>query len=177
VKGICPFVLRKAGLTAIALDLPCHGAKGYGGLDCWRARIQGGDDIFTPLCAEMSSILDTLGSAHAGVIGVSRGGYAALVCAAHEPRLDVLALIAPVTDLSRLTEFQGMEPMPAPVIHRSMLVRIGKHDDRVGTDLATAYAKHAGAELTLLNSEGHTAPEDGATAIWMAKAFNQAPLP
>jgi pimeloyl-ACP methyl ester carboxylesterase len=176
--GIIPIgpALEKAGFSVVTLDLPCHGSDApwrhrHDALGCWRRRIEAGDrEIFTRFAAQVSDVIDQLHVTSITAVGISRGGYTALVCAAHDPRITKLALIAPVTDLWRLSEFQGLPRSPAldaPIPHVPTLIRIGKHDTRVGTDAAENFAHHIGATLQLLDIQGHNAPEDGSTVKWI----------
>lgn len=168
--------LQKAGYSVVSLDLPCYGSDApwrHRGdtLGCWRRRIESGHrGIFRDFCARVSDVLDQLGESSVSAVGISKGGYIALVCAAQEPRITKLALICPVTDLWRLTEFQGMPrdaAFAAPLVSKPTLIRIGKWDDRVGTAEATAFAQRDNATLQLLDVHGHTAPEDGSTITWL----------
>lgn len=176
--GIIPLgpVLSKAGYSVVTLDLPCHGSDApwrhrHDPLGCWRRRIEGGDrEIFTRFANHVSDVIDQLGVHSITAVGISRGGYIALVCAAHDPRITKLALIAPVTDLWRLSEFKGLprnSAFDAPHPTEPVLVRIGKRDDRVGTAEAVAFAHTVNATLQLLDTQGHNAPEDGSTISWI----------
>lgn len=163
-----------AGYTVVSLDLPCHGADGdtNTGLTCWRARIEAGQDIFTPFGAKLSSVIDDLGPRRVGIVGISRGCYAALKCAALDPRITAMTLIAPLTDLARLSEFAGMPSAPAPqVLNRNILVRVNQNDDRIGSDEAIAYAQAVNATLQVIPGDGHYVPEDGSTLTWLSANF------
>jgi pimeloyl-ACP methyl ester carboxylesterase len=105
--------LISAGYTLLALDLPCHGADAEPGddpLGCWRRRIAGGDhELFRRYCAGLAAVLDELKLTNVRVLGLSRGGYLAITCAAYDLRLQDIALIAPVTNLANLFEFNGFK--------------------------------------------------------------------
>jgi len=172
--------LLSAGYSAMSLDLPCHGADAEPGvqpLDCWAQRIAAGDkDIFLNFCVGLFGVLDQLGAPEVGIVGISRGAYVAITCAAYDGRFRDLALEIPVTDLNYLTEFKSMPVDEAlfgsgqyvPYISdRAGLVRIGKDDTRVGTALAVAFAQKVGATLELTDAVGHEIAEDGSTIIWL----------
>lgn len=178
--GRIPSDLIGAGFSLLALDLPCHGADATEPpgkeLVCWRKRLESGDrDLFLRYCAGLSAVLDHLDAKKAYVVGQSRGGYVAATCAAYDQRLTALALIMPVTDLTRLSEFSGYDPGPdfrlgqyrPELITRAILVRIGNDDPRVGTDAATEFARQMGATLRIIDSPGHDVPEDGSTTEWL----------
>jgi pimeloyl-ACP methyl ester carboxylesterase len=174
--------LVTAGYQVLTLDLPCNDGEpttptvenlANDPLYCWSVWIHDGDTaIFTQFCAELSNVLSALQLDEVGIVGVSRGGYVATTCAAYEPRITSVVLIKPVTDLNYLSEFKQY---PAPealfsiwqyvpaMSHLPVLVRIGKSDHRVGTDLAVAFAREIHADLQLLDTVGHSAPEDGST--------------
>lgn len=172
--------LLSAGYSVLTLDLPCHGADAVVGvkpLDCWSQRIAAGDrDIFLRFCAGLSDVLDTRGVSKAAILGVSRGAYVAMTCAAYDERFRDLVLEIPVTDLNYLTEFKatpvdeslfGTDQYVPYLTALSSLVRIGKADARVGTDLATAFANKLGAQLRLTDADGHSIAEDGSTITWL----------
>lgn len=170
--------LAREGFSVVSLDLPSHhvGDDPFA-LPGWRRRIENGEtDIFTRFCDSVSAVLDDLHATRASVVGISRGGYVAAICAARDGRFQNIALLAPVTDLTLLEEFRGAVVDPniyglgqyIPILaQRSVLVRIGRNDQRVGTDAAVAFARTIGADLQLLNVEGHQVPEDGSTARWL----------
>jgi pimeloyl-ACP methyl ester carboxylesterase len=169
------------GFSVLSLDLPCQGADAIPGvepLDCWRQRIDQGDsNLFTDYCAGLAAVLDKVGAVDASVIGISRGGYVAITCAAYDPRLTKLALIAPVTDLAYLTEFSGdhvdeQEFGTAQYIpylqDRRILVRVGRTDTRVGTGLVVNFANLVHADLEYTDGAGHdTTDPSEATVAWL----------
>jgi pimeloyl-ACP methyl ester carboxylesterase len=166
--------LVAAGYNVLSVDLPCHGAdapaNGEDALLCWAQRLATGtyNDMFLDTCADLSAVLDHLGVDKAAIVGISRGGYAAITCAAYDARFVDVALIAPVTDLNYLWEFHAL-PVSESLFNvqqyipdlstRNVLVRIGEHDTRVDTSLALTYGRAVGATLELLNTVGHYAPE------------------
>jgi pimeloyl-ACP methyl ester carboxylesterase len=172
--------LLSAGYSAVSLDLPCHGADAEPGvqpLDCWAQRIAAGNkDIFLSFCAGLFGVLDKLGASKVGIVGISRGAYVAITCAAYDERFRDLALEIPVTDLNYLTEFKSMpvdetlfgtDQYVPYISDRVSLVRIGKEDTRVGTALAVAFAQKVGATLELTAAMGHEIAEDGSTITWL----------
>jgi pimeloyl-ACP methyl ester carboxylesterase len=164
----------------MSLDLPCHGADAEPGvqpLDCWAQRIAAGDkDIFLTFCAGLFRVLKRLGVSEVGIVGISRGAYVAITCAAYNERFRDLALEIPVIDLNYLTEFKslpvdealfGTDQYVPYVRDRAILVRIGRNDTRVGTALAVAFAQEVDATLELTDAVGHLIAEDGSTITWL----------
>jgi pimeloyl-ACP methyl ester carboxylesterase len=172
--------LLSAGYSVMSLDLPCHGADAEPGvepLDCWAQRIAAGDeDVFLRFCAGLLAVMDYRDVSSAGMVGISRGAYVGITCAAYDQRFPSLVLGIPVTDLNFLTEFESHPVDPAvfgtdqyvPYLgNRNSLVRIGKHDERAGTSLAVAFSEKIGATLVLTDAVGHVLAEDGSTIDWL----------
>lgn len=172
--------LLSAGYSVMSLDLPCHGADAEAGvqpLDCWAQRIANGDEeIFLRFCAELVAVMEHLDVSAAGMVGISRGAYVAITCAAYDERFLSLVLGIPVTDLNYLTEFKsrpadpiifGTDQYVSYLDNRSSIVRIGKHDERVGTSLAVTFSEKIGATLVLTDAIGHDMAEDGSTIVWL----------
>ena len=172
--------LLSAGYSVMSLDLPCHGADAEPAvqpLDCWARRIADGDeDIFLRFCAGLFGVMDHLNVSAAGIVGISRGAYVGITCAAYDQRFLDLVLGIPATDLNVLTEFQsrpvdptifGTDQYVTYLSNRNSLVRIGKHDERVGTSLAVAFSEKIGATLVLTDAVGHDMAEDGSTIDWL----------
>ncbi len=112
--------------------------------------------------------------------GTSRGGFIALHYAASDPRVKSVAAFAPVTDLSALREFNGVEQKPSVkalalknqaknLADRLVWLTIGDRDKRVGTDSAITFAqtvwkasksnKQPGLQLHIQpEPKGHTTP-------------------
>jgi alpha-beta hydrolase superfamily lysophospholipase len=182
--GRLPADLTSAGFSLLALDLPCHGQDAEPNLDglvCWRRRMEAGDKgIFREFCKGVTAVLDHFSVKRAGVVGLSRGAYVAATCAETDARLQYLGLLAPVTDLEQLSEFNGyaVDDPNFQLLHyraqlskRHVLVRIARDDERVGTESAVNFAQTIGADLQVLDLVGHVAPEDGATTQWMIGMF------
>jgi pimeloyl-ACP methyl ester carboxylesterase len=181
LMGTIPTDLQSAGFTLLSMDVPCHGADadpGYGdALQCWRHRLETGDtDMFLRFCAQLSQVLDEIGAKDVSVVGQSRGGYVAATCAAGDPRIKRLALIAPVTDLMQLEEFQGagidqtffsLDQYKPDLVSDEILVRIGNDDTTVGTAAAVHFGTLVGADMEVVDVPGHVPPDNGATTLWL----------
>lgn len=173
--------LLSAGFSLLALDLPCHGADATEPakfeLVCWRKRIEAGDtEMFRRFCSGLSLVLDQIGATEAAVVGQSRGGYVGVTCAAYDERIRNIALLSPVTDLQRLTEFDGYAvdqqilglAQFAPYLgDRHIMIRIAADDSRVGTDAAVTFGQLVNADIRLVDFVGHVPPEDGSTTAWL----------
>ena len=202
----CGNELMKRGFVCVSLDLPSHGLQKSpeepAGLDGWRWRIEKGLPFRTELTLRISRVLDDLiarrltDPGKIAACGTSRGGYAALLFAAYEPRVRCAAAFCPVTDLGRLREFKGVEQNPAVKelsIHahagrlagRPVWLVIGDNDERVGTDatidLARGLSEAARKQklpgkvdlLVLAEPGGHTTPKgaDQMAAAWILQSL------
>jgi pimeloyl-ACP methyl ester carboxylesterase len=169
--GNVPKDLDAAGFKLMSFDLPCHGsdAEQLPPLDCWRRRLEAGDvDLFVRFCRNLSASLDREQIKRAYIVGQSRGAYVGATCAAMDSRITKLAMLIPVTDLSRLREFAGFEnPPPLPSVYIPTYIRIGNDDQRVGTDAAISYGKSISAKIEVINVPGHDPQDDGATVRWL----------
>jgi pimeloyl-ACP methyl ester carboxylesterase len=90
------------------------------------------------------SISQRYGAAEEYTVGISYGGYHAML-AAQDPTVDGWAAISPVTDLSRLDEFRWQsnsrcQPGTPSIAAKPGLMVYGRHDKRVGSDLLVAAA-------------------------------------
>jgi alpha-beta hydrolase superfamily lysophospholipase len=190
-----PQALHAGGYTVAAVDVTCHGtdvrAGEVEGLGCWRKRIDaGGADIFAPMVDTASrAITEIMAQRQANgdvvVVGVSRGAYAALRVAASDQRVSTAVLLAPVTDLGRLTEFKGGRPASGlyglqrhavKLSQKHIFMQIGNQDDRVGTAEALKFANQVLAagkgkpvDLTVIMtpSKGHAVAEQEFAAKWV----------
>lgn len=191
-----PHALHAGGYNVAAVDVTCHGADVKAGevegLDCWRKRIDaGGPDIFAPMIDKASrAITDILARQQAAggdvvAVGVSRGAYAALRLAASDQRVSRVVLLAPVTDLGRLTEFKGgrvaadlygLQRHALNFSQKHIFMQIGNQDDRVGTAEALTFAnqilvagKEKAVDLTVIvtPSKGHAVAEQDFAAKWV----------
>jgi pimeloyl-ACP methyl ester carboxylesterase len=183
--GSVPSGLISAGYRLLALDLPCHGTDTdinlppLTSLRCWRNRIEAGDQqLFVRYCNGLSAVLDELDVEDVYVVGQSRGGYVAAICAARDPRIRKLMMIAPVTNLQRLSEFDGyvvdqsvfgLQQHADALRTIAIRVRIGRDDQRVGTEAAIEFAGWAGASLDIVDMAGHVPPDDGSTVTWLGE--------
>src|SRR6185437_14302358 len=168
-SGIVPDLIS-AGYTVLSLDLPCEGANAdpqeTNPLKCWAKRLAAGDrDFFVSFCSGLSDVLDAAGIRKAGILGISRGGYVATVCAAYDTRFTQIVLENPVTDLNYLTEFKrhpvdeslyNLQQYIPYLQDRRKMLSIDKDDVRVGADLAVSFAKQLGADLEKTDAPNHT---------------------
>src|SRR5580700_965899 len=164
--------LVAAGYQVLSLDPPCHGADADPAypdpLDCWAARIAAGDtDIFLRFCSGLTDVLDKLGVTDAAIVGISRGGYLAVTCAAYDTRFTRIVLENPVTDLNYLSEFQA-RPVDETLFNlqqyipylpdRRKMLSIDAVDVRVGAALAEVFARELGATLEITDAGNHQIP-------------------
>ena len=183
------WMLRSAGFFCVSLNMPAHGddaRQGEDGLKGWSARLERGENFVAAFTRQASTLLDFLtreGYSHPqkiAIIGISRGGFMALHTMAADPRVTVVATLAPVTDLTAVREFSS------PTLHtiaeslsvrlliprlagRPIWVLIGNRDERVGTGhcidvmqglwaATPADLKTSPAELHVLPGEDHRQP-------------------
>ena len=155
----------------LALDLPCHSsaelaANNNSPITCWAERIKAGDDtLFLDFCSGLADVLDHLNIKSAAALAISRGGYVALTCAAYDTRIKTLVLLAPVTDLNYLTEFQvdkapedlfSLDQYVPYLQHRNILFRVGNDDTRISTQLVEDFSyKLPESQLEVVNEPGH----------------------
>ena len=106
-------ILKHRGWITVSLDLPCHGDLGSDELQGWRKEHDSGHDFIGEFCTRASGVLtevlarpDADGS-RVCVYGISRGGFMALEWASRDPRISKVAGLAPVIELSALSEFHG----------------------------------------------------------------------
>lgn len=173
--------LRAEGFSILFIDLPCHGAdkEDMQPLACWRRRVEAGNtELFTRFCDRLAEVLSIEGIQTASIVGESRGGYVASICAGRDYRITTIALLKPVTDLQKLSEFNGytvdqtvygLSLYAGPLIGRPILLRIGPNDTRVDTQSALIWGGMIGAEIMVIESEGHKLPEDGYTTAWLVR--------
>ena len=94
------------GYLCVAADVPAHGAdvrdgETGGDLGAWKARIVRGENLAGDLSARVSKILDHLiaekftAAGQIAVSGTSRGGFAAIHCAAADARIRQVIAFAP----------------------------------------------------------------------------------
>lgn len=198
------------GIACAAVDLPLHGANVVAGqpaeLAGWAARAGAGQDVADEHLPRVRSVIDTLiergdaDPARIAVIGTSRAGYLSLRQLADDPRIRCAIGYAPVTNLRALSEYQQVDPDRAnPLIDaaslsafaghladRPVLLLIGDHDERVGTDDTIALARqisavaHGAGRDSMVDLQvfggpaSHTTPAGaaGQSAVWLrAKLF------
>lgn len=155
-------LLGQQGFLCISVDVPCHGKDQQpgepGGLPGWRSRLEKGKPLVGDFVKKTSRVLGYLiekgytDEKNVGACGTSRGAFMAIHFAATEPRVGWVVAFAPVTDLTVLTEFAGLEESKAvrslSLLHqadnlagRGFWLCIGNHDLRVGTDQAIALTR------------------------------------
>jgi pimeloyl-ACP methyl ester carboxylesterase len=133
--------------------------------------------MFVNFCAKVSAAITQLEVGSIAAVGLSRGAYIAIRCAALDPRITALALLAPVTNLQRLEEFNGFKvdeqafgvfQFRSRLSNRPTLLRMNRTDPRVGTDSALAFVDGFTHLTTqLLDGNGHGIPESTETAAWL----------
>ena len=194
-------VRAERGALLVSIDVPGHGsdrrAGERDGIWAWRSRAEQGEDVAAKFTASVTAVLDHLiakgyvDPARVAVSGTSRGGFMALQAAAADARFRWVVAFAPVTDLTVLLEFKGMESealtqrlsvinLAGKLAGRSIWMCIGNNDDRVGTEQAIALTRRvvaesvkeglkADVELHVQSSKGHTiAPESHPhAAAWL----------
>jgi dienelactone hydrolase len=180
-------MLAQKGYICVALDLPCHGADGRPGepskLQGWRRRLDTNENFVAPFVKSASAMIDHLiqegytDPKRIAIGGTSRGGWIGLHLAAAESRVQAIAAFAPVTDLTVLAEFNGLQHHPLTqslaAIHladklagRAIWMCIGNNDQRVGTDKCIAFARKVAAvaiadgkpapiEIHVMQTDGH----------------------
>lgn len=192
-------LLGPHGVSSFALDVPCHGADirtgEPDGLNGWRSRLDHNEDFVAPFTKNVSAIIDYLikqgYSSRIAIAGTSRGGFMGLHAMAEDPRVSCSASFAPVTELTVLNEFKGLEEhaltrsialnnVADKLAGRPLWMCIGNNDERVGTDhlvdfsrkvVAASFSKGlpAPVELHIMQTEGHrihaTAHQEA--AAWM----------
>ncbi|MES2694691.1 MAG: alpha/beta fold hydrolase [Verrucomicrobiota bacterium] len=183
------WMLRSAGFFCVSLDMPAHGddaRKGEEGLKGWSVRLERGENFVAPFTQRVTSILDYLiregysQPQKIAVIGISRGGFIALHTMAADPRVTVVAALAPVTELNavreftspslrKITESLSVGHLIPRLAGRPLWVLIGNRDERVGTApcvdfmkalwaATPAESKTAPAELHIVPGEDHRQP-------------------
>lgn len=167
-NGCCSEVISQyigAGFQIETLDAPCHGDDAplclMPGLGGWASEVAVGNrEWLDRFCRRLES---KIAGRPVFLAGTSRGAYSVLACNVGVPVRGIVGN-APLIDLYRLTEFQGVPsragfdllPQRIPT-----LIRIGRNDERVGTQPAIDYAMQTGAQLQVVQVDGHVAPEDG----------------
>lgn len=198
---LCDLLIAR-GWRVASVDLPGHGSAVGDGetsydMRSWLHRLQRGEDLLGDFFRRGSAVLDHLVArgladpARIAASGISRGGFSALHFAAADGRPRWVGAIAPLTDMTLITEFHEAEYLPAAralAVHAlvdrlagtSVWLCIGNDDRRVSTDSAIAFTRQlveankrrgpaADVELHVLNYEGHlsTAADHHALADWL----------
>jgi len=198
---IVPIVKRR-GWLCVSLDSPLCGqnrnrepGEPADGLEAWRARIEAKDNFIPRFNRKVADVLDYLiaegytATDRVAVLGGSLGGFLAYHYAASDPRIKCAGGSFPLTDLGMMSEFNGMENDPltrslalvnqaGKFASRHFLLIIGDDDNRVGTDLAIAFARQVtrkspkvNVQLHVLHARGHREPEGTLelTEAWLTK--------
>lgn len=174
--GDTALALVDRGWLAVSIDLPAHGADVRAGetsdpLSNWRIRIQNGEDIVETFTDKLTAAFDYLiatnlsDPSRLAAAGTSRGGFMAIHAAARDSRIRAVAAFVPVTDLTALLEFRGMDgnaltnrlklTNEAPRLrHTPIWIVIGDNDTRVSTARCWEFARAVG----LPPVEMHTGP-------------------
>jgi len=115
--NICP-LLWAAGWACASIDLPSHGKQVMPGepegIAGWRYRMDRGINFTSQNNARVQDVVDHLvgeGTVDASRVvpsGISRGGYMSAHYAASNPRIQAVSMLSPVTNLSLLSEFAGV---------------------------------------------------------------------
>ena len=189
--------LAKVGFTIASIDVTCHGRdaeNGVDGLTCWRHRAdKSKDNIFLPfLNKEADTVTDLIKNKAASgkfivVIGVSRGGYLALLSAACDQRIKYVIALAPVTDLYHLDEFKGyflnptysLDQYYGVLSEKHIFMQINNNDDRVGTGQAVRFIKnvshvgHKTVDLFAIITPhfGHSSPHQELAKNWIINSI------
>ena len=177
-------IVGRHGYLCVSLDLPCHPG---GGLPGWAATVRSGNPLVSEFVSEVSQVLDYLiregytDPKRVAVAGTSRGGFMAMHIAAAEPRIKCAIGFVPVTDLTDLTEFAGLEDnkfakslalanVADKLAGRPLWVAIGNNDGRVNTDraieftrtvVAASVAKEKRTPTDIIDVELHVMPWSG----------------
>lgn len=193
-------LVHESGWLCVSIDLPCHGEQRRdgesAGLTGWRKRVEAGEDFVSEFNQRLSTVLDHLiangytDPRRIAACGTSRGGFLATHFTAADHRVACVVGFAPVTDLAKLSEFQGMEKdtltrklslanLAEALTGRWVLIGIGDQDQRVSTDAAIDFAR----KLTIARSRvqlhvfseprGHTTPNGfpELAADWIHSVF------
>ena len=122
-----------------------------GDLHAWAAQARA-PGMFDAWDRDLAQVISD-GGGQAVVVGISRGGYLALR-AGRLPGVRAVVALSPVTDLSRLSEFEGVAVDPSYRLTRPpvpVFSAIGSDDRRVGTDAAIALLD----DIVVIPSVGH----------------------
>ncbi len=168
--------LHSKGYVVASVDLPCFGEDARDGeipntLKDWATRVATGEDLMANLIADALGAIDHLAQSETidpnriEIHGTSAGGCAALHLAPHIPTSRKVALIAPVVNLSSLSEFSSIEhdyrcPAADQFVGKSIFIFANKDDPRVNAkhsiELVEALqAKSISAEIHLGSEKRH----------------------
>jgi hypothetical protein len=166
------------GFGVATLDLPCHENPTPNlslGLDCWRDRLNAGEDIFGQFATSVSSIITSLRPNTVTVMGISRGAYAGAIAASKDARITRVIGIAPVTDLSKLKNFSGngqdLSLYYPALSSKRIFIAISEVDLDVDTDAARRFVQAVNADLTIIPGIGHSTFDHGVAVQWLVADF------
>lgn len=175
--------LLTRGVASLSIDLPMHGARATPDgkssfsnplalVGAWRAAVSELDDVVTWMEQQPEVV-----TARLGVVGYSLGGFLALMAAADDPRLRVVALAAS-GDLPDATPYAAMvrrivDPPRAArrIAGRPLLLVNGRYDTTTRPVQAERlYAAAAQPKTMLWYEGGHWPPAIviGVAADWVA---------
>jgi len=134
-------------LRVFSMTLPGHHLDKAEALGDWAKEIKKGHNILETFSAQAVQVIEKLIAQNVikrgklGVAGLSRGGFIGCHVAAKTPLVSHILGFAPLTKLSHLKEFEGMDVAPLELSHlvphlsnRHLRFYIGNHDTRVGTE-------------------------------------------
>ncbi len=154
--------MLRAGHYAASFTLPYHREltdKSMGHeLQAFFAAMKQGIDVFGQIRQAGQALIDHVTETmmlvepkHVVIAGTSRGGISALHVMSADERVQAAALVCPVTDLSRLTEFEQLTGNPLydrshamslleKVSNRPIWITINESDERVDEKACLAFA-------------------------------------
>lgn len=171
---VVPDIFLAAGHRVVGIDIPCHGdlLDTHGeGIWGWGQAALAGVDKFEEGRKSGKALVDhfidnKIVSGKAIVAyGVSRGGLIALHMMANDERIHAAAVQAPVTNLSALREFSGVDPKNAIVqksnaealipklANRQILIVVGASDPRISAENAFRFYGRLRASSTTVFPE------------------------
>lgn len=133
-------------IRVFSITLPGHHLPATEALTDWANDIRKGVTLFENFSALVIEVIETLLAQNViekgklGFVGLSRGGFIAAYIAAKTPLVSHILGFAPLTKLSHVKEFQGMDMEAFELDHlvshlstRKIRFYIGNRDTRVGT--------------------------------------------
>jgi esterase FrsA len=134
-------------LRVFSLTLPGHHLAATEALGDWAREIKKGNNLLETFYTKAVNLIEQLVAQKVitkgklGIAGLSRGGFIGCHVAARTPLISHILGFAPLTKLSHLKEFEGMDVEPLELSHlvpqlsnRHLRFYIGNRDTRVGTE-------------------------------------------